>query len=119
MYPRPHLIWVAGSVAQLGPAEAIFEPGSAWGMPCAPEEALCAAGFQWLSRFHSESRQPNWSAPKPKSPINARAMSCGSPSLRSTELVVAGPLVAESARTLIGSASLRRSAEREVTDRSM
>jgi hypothetical protein len=40
MYSRPHLICVAGLVCQSGPALAIFAPGSACGMPKAPEPAL-------------------------------------------------------------------------------
>jgi len=42
MYPRPHLIWVAGLVCQSAPALAIFEPGSACGMPYAPEYGFSA-----------------------------------------------------------------------------
>ena len=33
MYPSPHLIWVAASFIQFGPAEAILLPGSACGIP--------------------------------------------------------------------------------------
>lgn len=40
MYPRPQVICVAGLVAQSAPAEAILEPGSACGIPVAPELAL-------------------------------------------------------------------------------
>jgi hypothetical protein len=40
MYERPQLIWVAALVAQSLPALAIFEPGSACGMPVAPLPAL-------------------------------------------------------------------------------
>ena len=33
MYARPQRIWVAGFVRQSEPADAIFRPGSACGMP--------------------------------------------------------------------------------------
>ena len=39
---------------QLGPALAILLPGSAWGMPYAPEYGLYAYLFQPLSRSHSQ-----------------------------------------------------------------
>ena len=61
------MIWVTGLLSQSAPAEAILEPGSACGMPCAPEDGLSALALQSLSRVQSESRQPNWSAPKPNS----------------------------------------------------
>jgi len=60
MYPRPHLIWVAASVCQSGPALAIFDPGSAWGMPYAPVDGLLAVTFHPLSPAHREFRQENW-----------------------------------------------------------
>ena len=60
MYCRPHLICVPALVCQSGPALAILLPGSACGMPYAPELALLADTLQPLSRCHSESRQENW-----------------------------------------------------------
>src|SRR5690625_5064461 len=65
MYPSPHLIWVAGFVRQSLPALAIFEPGSAWGMPYAPEEGFEAEGFQPLSRCQRLFKQDHWSSPHP------------------------------------------------------
>src|SRR5215470_11048038 len=60
MYPRPHLICVAGFVCQSAPADAIFEPGSACGMPYAPELGFSASYIQPLSLFHRSRRQVHW-----------------------------------------------------------
>ncbi len=40
MYPMPHLIWVAGLVRQSLPADFIFDPGRACGIPHAVPELL-------------------------------------------------------------------------------
>jgi hypothetical protein len=86
---------VAASVCQSAPALAIFEPGSACGIPYAPELGFEALGFealgfealgfealgfealgfealgfealtfQPLSLFHSESRHENWPDDQP------------------------------------------------------
>src|SRR2546423_938531 len=66
-----------GLVRQSAPAEDILLPGSACGMPKAPEEALYARGFQPLSRCHNESRQPNW-PDHPRAARSARAAERGS-----------------------------------------
>jgi len=60
MYRRPHLIWVLALFRQFGPAEAILLPGTAWGMPYAPEYGLNAWILQLLSRSHSQLTYLNW-----------------------------------------------------------
>src|ERR1700709_2701318 len=69
-----HRIWVCGLVRQSDPAEAIFRPGRAWGMPYAPEP-LDARGFQPLSRLMMWEKQAYcvWF------PIICFAMDCGLP----------------------------------------
>jgi len=52
------LIWVLALVCQSDPAVAIFDPGSACGMPYAPL-ALAALTRQPLSLVQMLSRQPN------------------------------------------------------------
>src|SRR6478609_11147602 len=84
-------------------------------MPCAPDDGLWAEGLQLLSRVHSESRQPNWSEPKPNCGMSAAAMSRGSPSARLTVPVTAGPSSTDSAAFLAGSGASRRSEDRETT----
>src|SRR5215472_13174348 len=59
MQRSPQRIWVAAFDHQLGPALAILLPGSAWGMPYAPEYGLYAYLFQPLSRAHSQFRYLN------------------------------------------------------------
>src|SRR5690349_8512121 len=87
-------------------------------MPWAPDEALWAETLQLLSRVQSESRQPNWSEPKPNCGISAWAMSRGSPSARLTERVTAGPSSTDSAAFLTGSALVRSYAREIVGARS-
>jgi len=65
---------VAGFVCQTGPALAIFEPGSASGIPYAPGYGLLACGFQLLSAFHRLCRHPDWLAGQPKEASMASAM---------------------------------------------
>src|SRR5262249_34284624 len=79
MYPRPHRIWVAALLCQSGPALAIFEPGSACGMPYAPLLGLLACTFQPLSTFHRLTKQPNWLDDHPYDPSMAAATCCGFP----------------------------------------
>ena len=59
----PQMICVAGLVRQSEAMVAILLPGSACGMPYAPELALVA----WMSHIDSRmmmlSKQENWSAP--------------------------------------------------------
>src|SRR5271165_4878911 len=78
MYSRPHLICVAASVCQSGPALAILEPGSACGMPYAPS-GFAAVTLQPLSWAHSGSRQENWLDDQPNEPSIASAICCGEP----------------------------------------
>ncbi len=56
MYANPHAIWVSGLVRQSDATTAIFEPGSDWGMPYAPDDGFSARWFQPDSRRHSASR---------------------------------------------------------------
>jgi hypothetical protein len=49
MYPSPQRIWVSGFVAQSAPADAIFSPGSACGIPYADDVGLSASTRQPLS----------------------------------------------------------------------
>src|SRR5581483_1495605 len=79
MYPRPHLICVAALVCQSAPALAIFPPGSACGMPNAPEPALYALTSQPLSRCHSGSRQDIWPLDQPNWLSIAAAICWGVP----------------------------------------
>src|SRR5215469_12508778 len=79
MYPRPQRIWVAGLVCQSAPALAILDPGSACGMPNAPDVGLVAAGFQPLSRFQRLCRHPNWLDDQPNEPSIAIAICWGDP----------------------------------------
>ena len=60
MYRNPHLIWVRALVRQWLPADAILLPGTAWGMPYAPEYGLNARTLQLLSRSHSLFTYLNW-----------------------------------------------------------
>jgi hypothetical protein len=60
MYLRPQWICVAGLCRQSLPLPPIFEPGSACGMPYAPDEWLYARWFQLLSLVQSLRRQSNW-----------------------------------------------------------
>src|SRR5205809_2117414 len=79
MYPSPQRIWVAGFVCQSAPALAILEPGSACGIPYAPEVGLVAEGFQPLSAFHRLCRHPNWLDGQPNEPSIAIAICWGDP----------------------------------------
>ena len=56
---------MAAFVCQSAPALAILLPGSACGMPYAPDEGLLAETFHPLSAFHSGCRQLNWDADQP------------------------------------------------------
>src|SRR3954471_2622604 len=85
MYSRPHLICVAGLVCQSEPALAIFEPGSACGMPYAPL-GLAALTRQPLSWFHSVIRQLNWSDPHPRASSIALAIAWAEPGVTGIEL---------------------------------
>src|SRR5580704_9920851 len=78
MYSRPHLICVAASVCQSGPALAILEPGRACGMPYAPS-GFAAVTLQPLSWAHSGSRLENWLDDQPNEPSIASAICCGEP----------------------------------------
>src|SRR5580693_5207053 len=78
MYSRPHLICVAASVCQSGPALAILEPGRACGMPYAPS-GFAAVTLQPLSCAHSGSRQENWLDDQPNEASIAWAICCGEP----------------------------------------
>src|SRR5262249_37154858 len=71
MYPRPHLIWVAGLVFQSSATEAILLPGKACGIPYAPF-GLAARWFQPLSLFQMLLRHGNWSIGKPASSVAAQ-----------------------------------------------
>ena len=59
MYSRPHRICVFALVFQFAPAEAILEPGTACGMPYAPDPRLRARTSQPLSRAQSGFSQWN------------------------------------------------------------
>ena len=59
MYRRPQRIWVLAQERQCRPADAIFEPGTACGMPYAPEYRFCARTFQLLSLAQSGSSYRN------------------------------------------------------------
>jgi hypothetical protein len=56
----PQRIWVLALLRQFPPAEAILLPGTAWGMPYAPEYGLDAWTFQLLSRSQSLRSDLNW-----------------------------------------------------------
>src|SRR5580693_8338512 len=88
MYSRPHLICVAASVCQSGPALAILEPGRACGMPYAPS-GFAAVTLQPLSCAHSGSRQENWLDDQPNEPSIASAICCGEPEGAVTVTVLA------------------------------
>src|ERR1700712_1517698 len=109
MEPRPQRIWVSALLSQFGPAEAIFEPGSACGMPYAEEDGFAACTFQPDSCDQMLSRQPNSEGDMPNSGISARARVFVSAVLRSSVLVTATPEALDSARTLVRSAAGRRS----------
>src|SRR6185437_2041096 len=79
MYCKPHLICVAALVCQSGPALAMRDPGSACGMPKAPDPGLAAVTLQLLSCSHSGSRQENWLDDQPNEPSIAWAICCGEP----------------------------------------
>src|ERR1700712_5797167 len=114
MEPRPQRIWVSALLSQFGPAEAIFEPGSACGMPYAEEDGFAACTFQPDSCDQMLSRQPNSEEDMPNCGISARARVFGSALLRSSVLVTALPEALESARALTVSVTGRRSSsERE------
>src|SRR4030095_11667867 len=79
MYLIPQMIWVAGFVLQSLPSLAIFEPGSAWGMPYAPELGLVAFTRHMLSRMMMLLKQSNWLEPNPNLLFKiCRAISLGS-----------------------------------------
>src|SRR6185312_530494 len=84
MYCKPHLICVAALVCQSGPALAIREPGSACGMPKAPDPGLAAVTLQPLSCSHSGSRQENWLDDQPNEPSIASAICRGEPEAAGT-----------------------------------
>src|SRR5215831_7956070 len=79
MYPRPQRIWVAGLVCQSAPALASLDPGSACGMPYAPDVGLVAEGFQPLSRFQRLCKHPNWLDDQPNELSIAIAICWGDP----------------------------------------
>src|ERR1700760_2305727 len=79
MYRRPHVICVAALVCQSGPARAIREPGSACGIPKAPDPGLAAVTLHRLSCSHSGARQENWLDDQPNEPSIAPAICGGEP----------------------------------------
>src|SRR6201990_2515142 len=84
MYRRPHVICVAALVCQSGPALAIREPGSACGIPKAPDPGLAAVTLHRLSCSHSGSRQENWLDDQPNEPSIACAICRGAPDATGT-----------------------------------
>jgi hypothetical protein len=56
----PQRICVLALSRQFRPADAILLPGTAWGMPYAPEYGLDAWTFQLLSRSHNLRSDRNW-----------------------------------------------------------
>src|SRR5580693_7472978 len=94
MYPKPHRICVAALVCQSGPALAIREPGSACGMPSAPDPGWAAVTLQPLSCSHSGSRQENWLDDQPNEPSIAWAICCGEPEATEAADAVADGAVA-------------------------
>src|SRR5690242_18903071 len=89
MYRRPHVICVAALVCQSGPALAIREPGSACGIPKAPDPGLAAVTLHRLSCSHSGSRQENWPDDQPNEPSIARAICRGEPDAAGTAAAAA------------------------------
>jgi hypothetical protein len=89
MYRKPHVICVAALVCQSGPALAIREPGSACGMPKAPDPGLAAVTLHRLSCSHSGSRQENWLDDQPNEPSVACAICRGEPDAAGTALLTA------------------------------
>src|SRR5436305_12534516 len=89
MYRRPHVICVAALACQSGPALAIREPGSACGMPKAPDPGLAAVTLHRLSCSHSGSRQENWLDDQPNEPSIACAIRRGEPDAAGTALLAA------------------------------
>jgi hypothetical protein len=77
MYRKPHKIWVRALVRQFGPAADIFTPGTACGMPYAPEYAFCACTFQLLSRDHKRFSGGNWRGRQPNLCRSERAICRG------------------------------------------
>jgi hypothetical protein len=75
---------VAALVCQSGPALAIREPGSACGIPKAPDPGLAAVTLHRLSCSHSGSRQENWPDDQPNEPSIACAIRRGEPDAAGT-----------------------------------
>src|SRR6478752_7704335 len=65
MYSIPQMIWVAGLVRQSDAMVAILLPGSACGMPYAPELAFVALMSHIDSRMMMLSKQENCPDPYP------------------------------------------------------
>src|SRR5258708_24931113 len=65
MYRMPQRIWVRAFQCQPGPALDILLPGTACGMPYAPEYGLVAYRFHPLSVAHSRFRYLNCQAFQP------------------------------------------------------
>src|ERR1035438_3780935 len=80
----PHKIWVRGLVRQSEPTLAILLPGTACGIPYAPEEGLLACGFQPLSRIHSLLRYVYSPAHQPWDLSSDQAICCGERRLAAT-----------------------------------
>jgi hypothetical protein len=67
---------VAALDCQFDPALAIFDPGSACGMPYAPVLGLLAVTLQPLSAVHNGCRQENWLEDHPNEGSMVTAMFC-------------------------------------------
>src|SRR5215469_16691888 len=118
MYPRPQRIWVAGLVCQSAPALAILDPGSACGMPYAPDVGLVADGFQPLSRFQRLCRHPNWLDDQPNELSIAIAICWGDPEgVAGLGAAVAGGWAACWAACWAARAAARRAAARFAASR--
>src|SRR6185437_13060949 len=73
------------------PALAIREPGSACGIPKAPDPGLAAVTLQRLSCSHSGSRQENWLDDQPNEPSIACAICRGEPDAAVTAAAAVWP----------------------------
>src|SRR6201995_490025 len=91
MYRRPHVICGAALVCQSGPALAIREPGSACGIPKAPDPGLAAVTLHRLSCSHSGARQENWLDDQPNEPSIACATCRGEPDAAGTAAAAVWP----------------------------
>src|SRR5215475_11110125 len=90
MYSRPQRICVLALDSQSGPALAIFEPGSACGIPYAPELGFDAYTFQPLSSCHRSLRHENWLVDQPNDASMASAICCGEPEAAGGAAAAAG-----------------------------